>query len=694
MIAFFYMYSFTIFDKTQKELLKNICLIFLLLLLIFFGCTQKNKFNTTINSSEDSLSSYFSMANDFNLSIEKRKEFNEKAFSIIIDQPNDSLNRTNLFKVANRYYNMDNWADFKQTVNIVLEKSKSTQDTINIAKAYTYLGDFYASQAVSDSAFKYYLKAEKMYLQRNDIYNLARTRLNKAILQFNEGDFLGSEIAVFNALRAVKGEKASDIVYDSYSYLGLIHNELGNYDRAIEYNSKALASIDDKTIPPIFQSKATSLNNMGYVYQNMNRHDRALTYFKEGLKQGNLKTDKPSLYAMLIDNLAYSKFRTGKLEGLPEQFYQSLELRESLQLTSGILVSKMRLSEYFASKKDSVKSLKYAKESLVLAKQIKNYKSVLLALKQLNIIEPQKSAFYTKEYIHLNDSLQKAERKMGEKFTRIEYETDEIKSENTNLVEQNRNLVYIFSGLGMLGLFTFVIKTQKAKNRELLFKQQQQKANEEIYSLMLSQQNSIESSRVEEKKRVARELHDGVLGRMFGVRMNLDGLNTFQDEQAIKQRTNYLSELKNIEQDIREISHDLNREKSELINNFVAIVNNLFEEQKKTYKSKLVSSIDSRIKWEMVPNSVKINLYRILQESLQNSNKYATAETIKIELKKEEDHLILIMSDDGVGFNVKTAKKGIGLQNILFRTNECDGVVDIKSKKGEGTIITITVPIE
>jgi hypothetical protein len=52
---------------------------------------------------------------------------------------------------------------------------------------------------------------------------------------------------------------------------------------------------------------------------------------------------------------------------------------------------------------------------------------------------------------------------------------------------------------------------------------------------------------------------------MFGVRMNLDSLNKFHDELAMDQRNSYLSELKNIEQDIREISHDLNREKSELI---------------------------------------------------------------------------------------------------------------------------------
>jgi signal transduction histidine kinase len=246
----------------------------------------------------------------------------------------------------------------------------------------------------------------------------------------------------------------------------------------------------------------------------------------------------------------------------------------------------------------------------------------------------------------------------------------------------------------MLGLFLYIIKAQKTKNRELLFKQEQQKVNEEIYNLMISQQSTIETNRIVEKKRVAQELHDGVLGRMFGVRMNLDGLNKFNDEIAVNQRNNYLIELKNIEQDIREISHDLNREKSELINNFVAIVNNLFEEQKKTFKPKLVTSVDAKIKWESLSNAVKINLYRIIQESLQNINKYANAKTIKVELKKNGSDLFLSINDDGVGFNVNKAKKGIGIQNIQSRTNECNGTVGIKSNKGEGTSIIITIPIE
>ncbi|MFV5696788.1 ATP-binding protein [Flavobacterium sp. ZT3R17] len=677
--------------------MKNKYYIPLLLFLIFlcFGCTKKNIGNTPVTSSEDSLSTYFSLANDFSLAREKRQLFSRKAFDIVINQENDSLNRVNFFKVANRYYNINDWKDFNKTVHLVLEKSESAKDTLNITKAYTYLGDYYESQAVLDSAFLFYYKAEKMYIKLGDNFNLGKTLINKANLQYKAGDFLSSEKSVFNVLRIIKGEKQiNNILYDAYNLLGIIYGELGEYENAINYHNKALVISEDEMIPKEFQSKATTYNNIGFLYLNSQKYLQAKNYFGKGLEQKNLKIQKPYVYAMLLDNLAYSKFKLKDSDRLPELFYQSLKLRDSLQLTSGIFVNKIHLSEYFASKKDSIKALQYSKEALLLARSTNISRDILVALKQLAVIEPEKASAYTKEYIRVNEKLQKAERKIGDKFSRIEYETDQIKGENTDLETKNRNLLFGFSIITMLGLFLYIIKAQKTKNRELLFKQEQQKVNEEIYNLMISQQSTIETNRIVEKKRVAQELHDGVLGRMFGVRMNLDGLNRFNDEMAVNQRNSYLAELKNIEQDIREISHDLNREKSELINNFVAIVNNLFEDQKKTFKPKLVTIIDPAIKWELLSNAIKINLYRIIQESLQNINKYANANTIKVELKKNGDDLFLSINDDGVGFNVNKAKRGIGIQNIQSRTNECNGTVDIKSNKGEGTTITITVPIE
>lgn len=662
-------------------------------LLIFLACSKKQG-ESSKNSRTDSLSIFFNLANDYTLPIEKRLEFTQKTFEVVSNQENDSLNRAYLFKIANRYYNIKNWEGYNKTVQLVLKKAKDRRDTLSILKAYSYLGDYYKEQTITDSAYMYYFKAEKMHLQRKDHVKLAKIRLNKAYLQFIDSDFLGSEISVFKALSAIRGENKKEVLYESYNMLGIVYNELGEYTKAIEFHNKALETIDDKTFPIEFQTRASSLNNLGYVYQNLNKYQQSIPYFEEGLTHKNeLLLYKPFVYALLVDNLAYSRFKTKDFRGLPALFYESLKLRDSLNLPFGILYSQIHLSEYYASKGDNKKAFKFSNAALSTARKSKNGRNVLLALKQMSIIDPERAYRYNKEYIHINDSLQKVDRNIADKFTRIEYETDQIKEENSILTSRNRNLIYIFGSFLILGMFLYIVKAQKNKNRELLYKRDQQRVNEEIYNLMLSHQNDIASGIVKEKMRVAQELHDGVLGRMFGVRMNLDSLNKVEDVNTFKQRTGYLEELKKIEQDIREISHDLSREKSELINNFVAIVENLFEEQKTTFEPKLFSSIDSKINWESVSNATKINLYRIIQESLQNINKYAVASIIKVEIKKEDHNLFLQVSDNGIGFNINKAKKGIGLQNMLSRMEECNGLFEINSTIDKGTIIKVTVPV-
>jgi signal transduction histidine kinase len=693
--TFFYVYSFSIFEKNQSYTLKKHSQILLFLILVLFGCTTKSRKEENIKSPNDSLPIYLSLANDVNLPLLYKQNYNQKAFDIIIAQKNDSLNRVNLFKVANRYYNMNDLKSYQKVSMLILERSIRSKDSLSIAKVYTYLGDYYRSQTISDSAFLNYFRAEKIYLGINDDLNLAKTYISKADLQLKEGDFFESEITVFKALNILKTKKnVSNILYDGYNLLGIIYNEREEYDKALEYHNKALSMLDDKSIPLEFQLKATSLNNIGYVYLNMHNFNKAKVYFKNGLEQKDLFRDYTVLYAMLLDNLAYAKFKSEDFAGLPTQFYEALNIRDSLKLESGIILNKIHLSEYYALKKDTFRAIQFSKQALVLSRKSSKLRYILDALKQIAIVDPNHASGYSEEYIRLNEKLQKAERKMGEKFSRIEYETNEIKDQNSNLQEKNKTLVYVFSICTLVGLFFYVYKTQQAKNRELLFKQQQQIANEDIYNLMISQQNEIEQTRIKEKKKVAQELHDGVLGRMFGVRISLDSLDKIDEAQASAKRKKYLTELKNIEEDIREISHDLNREKSELINNFVAILKKLFENQRNTHYSKLITKFDPHIKWELVDNIVKINLYRIVQEALQNCNKYAKADVIIVEFKSEIDYLILSILDDGIGFNTKRTKNGIGLHNIQYRAAECKGTVTVKSAKGEGTILTVKVPID
>ncbi|MFC5681922.1 tetratricopeptide repeat-containing sensor histidine kinase [Flavobacterium sp. MAHUQ-51] len=683
--------------KTIKG--KRICI---LLLFVFFGCSQKKSDNKSVNISNDSLDIYFSLANDFNLQKEKRLEYITKANEIVVSQINDSLNRANLFKIANRYYNINSFKEYYKTVNLVLENSEIAGDTVNMSRAYGYLGDYYRIKLVSDSSFLFYNKAEKLYSDRlyNDKIPLVKIIINKANLLFRVGDFVGSEKEVFKALRIINTNTSKNIdqidyvKYDAYNTLGLVYNGMGDYETAIVYHDKAIRSIQDSQIFGKSQTMAISYLNLGLVYMNLKNYEQAKLYFNKGIEQQLIDNQDASVYAMLLDNLGYSKFKLNDKNRLPDLFYQSMKVSSGLKSNSGQFLNLIHLSEYFEAKNDRQKALNFANQALTLVRKTNDRHDIMVALKHIATIDPQKATAYTKEYIHINEELQKEERKIGEKFSRIQYETDEIKDENSDLEAKNRKLVYFFTAIAILGFFVYIIKSQKAKNRELLYKQQQQKANEEIYNLMISQQNTIEANRVQEKKRVAQELHDGVLGRMFGVRMNLEGLNQFNDDLAVTQRLDYLAELKKIEQDIREISHDLNREKSELINNFVAIVDNLFEEQRKTFSAKLFSTIDSTIRWDLAVNSVKINLYRIIQESLQNINKYANATTINVELKRKDNTIVLTITDDGAGFNANLKKKGIGLQNMISRAKECKGEFHVQSKIGEGTTITVSIPLE
>lgn len=640
----------------------------------------------------DSVDTYLTWANEDSVKYEDRLRFNQRALDILLASENDSLNRVKIFRVANRYYNLGAYDQYKIASKRVLEQSILRSDTVGIAKSYSYLGDYYLKTTMQDSAFYYYIKAEKIYRRLHDSYNLATVNINKATVLWNERDYFGSESAALEALKCLRQHKDPQKSFEAFTILGIVSNELSDYRNALEYLHKALEVTTNNRLA-LNKPGPTTLNNIGNVYQNMGSNQKAIDNFYLALSDPNLPKENPLLYSILLDNVAYSKLLLGKRDDeIPELFLKSLRIKDSINEVAASIFTKMRLAEFYLATDDSIKAAKISHEALTSAINSGDAVNKLTPLKALAALEPINASEYSNEYIHIKDSLQKIERNIKDKFARIQFETDEISLEKDKLAEQNRNLFLFFAATVMIGLLLFVIRSQRARNRELLLKQAQQKANEDIYNLMLSQQNKIEEGRIKEKKRIAQELHDGVLGRLFGARLNLDSLNKMDGAAAEEKRNNYLSELKNIEQDIREISHDLNREKFVLINNFVAILNNLVEEQSSAHAAEVRCNIDGKIKWKHIDNNLKINLYRITQEALQNINKYAKASEINIDITETDNILTLEIADNGRGFDTDKKSKGIGIQNMLTRTRDCNGTLTIKSAKDTGTTITISFP--
>ncbi len=667
----------------------------IIILLFFVSCSHTDKKLNANVAANRNAGALLALVNNDTTSFNSRVDYVDKAFTLLTLGENDSLNRKLLFKVADEYYDLQKFDQYKKTSQFTLQRSLKVNDTASIGRSFYFLAEYFYNRSQQDSALFYFIKAERFYQNSTSSFNLATLKIGKASVLWQNGDFFSAESTVFDALLILRTYPDDRKLYESYSLLALISSDLNNYKKAIEYNERAINVIGRSISNTSEHLKAVSLNNLGSIYQKMGRNDDAIQKFKLALKDDKIDQDNPNLYAILLNNIAYSKYMINRQDIDVERFYnEALEIQYTINNIPQIIFSKVRFAEYYQANGNFVKALELSKDALSIASKNGSSVDKLAPLKQLSIIDPPNSSKYAAQYITIVDSLQQAERQVKDKFARIQFETDEISLQKDKLEEQNRNLLLFFVGTVMIGLLLFVIRTQRAKNRELLHKQAQQKANEDIYNLLLAQQNKIEEGRIQEKKRIAQELHDGVLGRLFGARLNLDSLNKMDGEFAEEKRNNYLSELKNIEQDIREISHDLNREKFALINNFLAILTVLLDEQANSFSPKLVVNIDDDIKWENVQNSLKINLYRIAQESLQNINKYAKANTIYFSLQEHLGNIVLTVKDDGVGFATDKKNKGIGLQNMISRVNECDGVFDVSSQKGSGTTIKIEIPIE
>ncbi len=336
----------------------------------------------------------------------------------------------------------------------------------------------------------------------------------------------------------------------------------------------------------------------------------------------------------------------------------------------------------------------YAQNARDLAKEIDNNLRYMESLKLLAELDPDNASNYNKEYIRISDSLQQEERRIRNKFNRIRFETDETIAQNQQLAKQRMVWIGIATGIVLLGIALFIIVIQRIKNQRLKFQQQQQEANQEIFNLMLAQKQKVEEGKQSEQKRISEELHDGVLGEMNGVRMILLGLNKKADDAAVALREQAIEKLKDVQEEIRSISHELNDTSYQKLNNFMSSVENLLKTICEPVGIKYHFTYDQDLDWDNLEGITKINLYRILQESLQNCVKHAAATTVYISFETNEKNMVISIQDNGRGFDTSKGKAGIGHKNIKSRIEKINGGWYLRSAPGIGTTVLLEIPLE
>jgi signal transduction histidine kinase len=676
--------------KTTPTPYKRIFQLFILVLIVtaITRCQAPNQDTAAKMVETDSISIWIQNAKNESINFENRKQALYKAYQQNNLQKNDSIKNSNLAKIAYEGYQLKD-AVFFLKANLEAQKlSIKLRDTFGIADTHWSYGMFYLEKELNDSAYYHYYEAYKYFQVAKHEFFAGKMLYNMAIIQKDVKDYTGSEVLTFQAISIFKKLQKNNDLYLCYNLLGTVFNEIQEYDKAITYHTKALEILEKKG-----KYKESSLNNLGLVHQKQGDYKKAITYFNQALENRNLKNQDINLYSKIIDNLAYTKFLSGDTANLPQEFYLALNIRDSINYTSGIIMSKLHLAEFYTKYADTAKALLNAEEVHKLAEEVNNNRDVLASLLLLSKLDTKNASHYFKNYADLSDSLQIEERKIRDKFTRIRFETDEY-IEETEMLSAQKMMISIGSVVALLILsLLYFLKVQRTKNKELLFEKEQQKSNEEIYSLMLKQQSSLEEGRLRERQRISEDLHDGVLGKIFGTRLALGFLNINGNDETITKHKLYVDELQNIEKEIRTISHELKNEILSSQTDFIKIVENLLNTQSEigSFNFKI---INNKAAWDTIDNKIKINFYRIIQEAIQNINKYSKAKNVNIEFDLFNDSVYLYIEDDGIGFDTNSKSNGIGLKNMKSRVSKLNGNFDIKSAVNKGTKISIFVPVD
>jgi len=661
----------------------NKFITFIILTFLLAAITCKERSNSFINHD---VNYYFEKIKSDSVAKSDRIKFNDTLYNFLFHQKYDEINGDLLLKSAREYFKLGQNEQYFKAVNHIYHLAKNKKDTLCLAKSLCYLGDYYENDAQIDSAFKYYSKSQQLFEITHDSLNTARLIMYKAGVLYDAGIFTESEIETIAALKFLINSKNDRLIYESYNLMALNANELDNSESALNYFDLALARLkimesNKYPLEKIKQSRNIIYNNIGRVYSKKKKYEQAIFFYNKALLNPDTE-QTPFLYAMLLDNIACAKMKSGEKNGVENLFLEARKIRDSLQIKSGIVTGKIHQGEFYLSLKDTVKGLALLREGYQMAKEIESSYDIKNALQLLSLNDNYNRILYAKLFIKINDSIQNTERITRNKFARIAYETDQIKEKNEILSKKYSNLLILFGFSIFFIIVAAMIYRLKNKNKELLSIQEQQLSNEKIYQLFLQQQDLDQKVRNEERNRIGMELHDGIINRIFATRFNLALLQTNQPQR----QELLVKELRAAEAEIRKVSHNLQQNLIFEEDRFHKALISLIEIQKNEYNTVFEYNIDKYIDWSTISSHNKIHLYRILQEALHNVNKYAKATRCYVFLLEKENQISMEITDNGIGFDATSTKRGIGLSNINQRTNALKGTLNINTSSSGTTI--------
>ncbi|CAN5552114.1 hypothetical protein BH11BAC1_BH11BAC1_15400 [soil metagenome] len=621
-------------------------------------------------------------------------------------------------------------------------------DSASIASCLNNQGNIYSTQGDMEAAIDCFQQALKINEETGDKVGTGKSLNNIAIIYKNEGNYPQSMKCFLASLKVKEeiGDKKS--LASTLDNIGNLYSDMGNPVDGLKYYLEAKEireEIGDK------KGLSITLNNMAIIYEHQKDFDLALDHYRHALQIKTEIGDKKGI-ATALRNIGSVYEKQEKYSQSLENYVASLKIRKELNDKQGIASIYTKLGELNISTKKTREARTYLDSSLVLYKELGNKMYTKVCYLRLSVVDSMEgnptaalanfkmASIYKDSLLNDESTSQVNEMKMlydtEKKDNEIKLLSKDKEIQQMNLRRQTaeldkshllgekqkqeihvKNLTLEKSNLALQKneqekkLQKLQLVQAANEQKEITIKHEQElKQQQLIRNIIISAiavlciiafllfnrfqlRKKIESQQaiINERIRISRELHDDVGAQLSTAKLFLTDLKkNFSSENSKDLLDNSLGLLETSIKDLRVVMDDL-RKSTLKDDGYIAAAEELVNTINQRHGIRFNMSHHGLT--ERLSRESEHNLFRITQELINNTLKYAEAKKVTIDLVKQPDKVVFTFEDDGKGFDQGKAVRGYGLSNIESRIKALDGHIEINSSPGNGFMAIIEIPL-
>lgn len=522
-----------------------------------------------------------------------------------------------------------------------------------------------------------------------------------------------------------------------YSNMGVDYRAIGDYEKALEYFQKA---IDLHKSLGQNQEWATVLNLLGVMYMYLEDYPKALDYYDQALarqretgnrkEMANLLNNYAIVYAnqgLLDSSLAYFQrsfeieLELGNRRGMSEgynniggvyyymgdvdkaidEFRKSYAIDSSLGDYRGQIATLNNIAEIYTETDNPRKALAVLDRSLAMARKINSKSDIQAALSNTANAHAKLGNFeqafnFLQDFIIVRDSVlgESSQSLIAEMETRFLTKETEQQLRIKELEIQENQLALAQRRNTIIGLGVIIVLLSFAG--WLVYRYQKARKATEVQAIRAkvqeNQLNAVIDATELERRRIAKELHDGIGQQLSSLKLGISNLST-QIESGENPEPSRLMQLQRIADqsaaEVRVLSHQM-MPKTLIEVGLAPALRDMFAQSFEL--AGIAHGFEEVNADRRFDPRIEVAIYRIAQELTSNIIKHAAATEVQAELICAAGQISLLITDNGKGLN-KSIKSGLGIQNMESRAQQVNGVLLIESGQPQGTAAHLRIKL-